>query len=698
MSILLIAISFILTLANFYIWEWTADRNKTGEFRIAVIKTAIIYGVIISVLTEILSVWRSLNFASVVTFWLVFSALNLLGLKSKLVKKVYPGLINKSKSNFKRPELIATIAILSICLVTAIMAPPNNWDVMTYHMPRVMHWTQNQSIAHYPTNNTRQISFPAGAAYIVTQFQILTGSDLFANCVQWLAFFGSIVGTSLITNALVGASTEWIGALVCASVPMAIMQSTTAQTDLVVAFWLVCFTYFIFRTENYSKSDLFWLAASLGLGILTKPTAIIFGLPLFVVFLIRALRHHLKISRNDFPESLSKVSSQAIAISVGALFLSIPGYWRNYQTFGSFLGNDGNGTRNDVLGLPQLVSNALKYLGINFPIPGFWSVIKSIHEFILHVNFNDPNLNFTDTSKYTTLTGSLRFLTPNEDFVGSPIHLVLFLLSIWMLIAHLFKQQRSKKTEQNSQIDRDWNPTTFLPPDKQFVEKPHVDELIVLGAIAIVGFLVFCFLLKWQPWGNRLLLPLPILSSTAIAYLLTRISSKNKKIILVFLASTSIIYALTTMKHPLVSLPVLTSEQGKEQSESILLLKRQDIYFSGVKKELKIPYQTASDLINQAQCKHVGFALGYDDIEYPLWQLLDRDIQIKNFNVKNLSSQASPEFPDRQLCAIISTGESFLSKDLLTDLPKDLSETEIRWQNITVSQSPYVIVYKRMNS
>lgn len=695
MSILLIAISFILTLANFCVWEWTADRNKTGEFRIALIKTAIIYGVIISLLTEILSVWRSLNFAGVVIFWFIFLVINLLVLKPQFYKRKYPDLINKALSSCKHPEFIAIIVILSICLVTAIMAPPNNWDVMTYHMPRVMHWIQNQSIAHYPTNNTRQISFPGGAAYIVTQFQILTGYDLFANCVQWLAFLGSILGTSLIINALVGASAEWIGALVCASVPMAIMQSTTAQTDLVVAFWLVCFTYFIFRTKNYSKSDLFWLAASLGLGILTKPTAVIFGLPLFVVFLIRALRHHLKISHNHFLESASKVLSQAIAISVGALFLSMPSYWRNYQTFGSFLGNDGNGTRNGVLGLPQLVSNALKYLGINFPIPGFWSAIKFIHESILHINFNDPNLNFADTSKYTTLIGSLRFLSPNEDFVGSPIHLVLFLLAIWMLTANLFKQQRSKKTEQNLQIDRDGNTTTFLHPDKQFVEKPHVDELLVLGAIAIVCFLVFCFLLKWQPWGNRLLLPLAILSSPAIAYLLTQISSKNKKTILVFLASTSIIYALTTMKHPLVSLPVLTSEQGKEQSESILLLKRQDIYFSGVKKELKIPYQTASDLVNQSQCKYVGFALGYDDIEYPLWKLLDRDIQIKNFNVKNLSSEAQSEFSDRQLCAIISTTGSFLLKDLPMDLPKDLTGTEVKWQSINVSQSPYLSVYTK---
>ena len=54
--------------------------------------------------------------------------------------------------------LIAAIAALVLTLAAlAIVAPPNTWDSMTYHMGRVAHWAQNGSVNHYPTTITRQL-------------------------------------------------------------------------------------------------------------------------------------------------------------------------------------------------------------------------------------------------------------------------------------------------------------------------------------------------------------------------------------------------------------------------------------------------------------------------------------------------------------------------------------------------------------
>lgn len=687
MSILLIVISFILTLVNVYIWQRKPHRYKTGKLRIAFIKTAIIYGLIITTLTEVLSIWRSLNFVSATIFWILFLLINLLTLKSKISRRLYFHFIRKRLSistSFKHLELRAIATILTICLITAIISSPNNWDVMTYHLPRVMHWVQNQSVAHYPTNNTRQISFPTGAGYIVAQFQILTGNDLFANCLQWLAFLGSILGVSLLTNILVGASFEWIGALVCASVPMAIMQSTTTQTDLVVTFWLVCFTYFIFRTDNYTKSDIFWLAASIGLGISTKPTAIIFGFPLVIVLLIRIVRYQLKVSSKDNSRlNLIQILVQAFIKILPLLFfgllLSMPNYWRNLQTFGSFLGNDGNNTKNSLLGLSQMISNILKNIAINFVVPEFWTVIRYIHKFVIHIDINDPDLNFSDINKYATFTGSLRFLAPNEDFAGSPIHLILFLIVVYILLTNFLKNNRI-----NSELQTDINNSNVLIKQGY----PKTNHLLILSITIIMGFLTYSFLLKWQPWGNRLILPLAVLTSVPISYLITHVFSANaRKILLIVLTTISTIYALTTMRHPLIELPILTAEHAKEQSASILSLQRRDMYFSSAHKELKIPYQSASDLVNQSQCKYVGLSLGYDDIEYPFWTLLNRDVKVKNVNVQNASIQAQEEFADLKLCAIISTMQDFL--------PSQLSNNPKNWQSINISQSPYLTVHKK---
>ena len=674
MSILLIIFSFVFTIVNLYIFEGKINKYQTGIFRIAFIKTAIIHGILITLSTEILSVWQSLNFANIFIFWSICLLINLIRLRTKFVKQTYVDFIGKISLAFKNKISIIIFTILSICLLTAVIAPPNNWDVMSYHMPRVMHWIQNQSVAHYPTNNTRQISFPAGAAYIVTQLQIVTGNDLFANCVQWMAFLGSIIGISLITNILVGANAELIGSLVCASVPMAIMQSTTTQTDLVVTFWLVCFTYFIFRSDHYSESDIFWLSASIGLGILTKPTAIIFGFPLGIVLAIRISKYYFdveykkisKVSIQLLVNTLAKTSMKILFITIGSLFLSIPSYWRNLQTFGSFLGDDGNNTKNNILGLTSLISNILKNLGINFIIPGFWSIIQYIHTYILHVDINEPNLNFTDINKYITLTGSLRYLSPNEDFVGSPIHLFLFLVAVCVLLVNFINSRKHQDLGLRAEVN---------------ANSPNYYELLILGMVIIVCFIIHCLLLKWQPWGNRLLLPLVVLTSPLITYLLIHIfKKKTRQFILVSLATISLIYSLTTMRHPLVALPILSADQGKEQSSSILSLKRQDIYFSGVQKELKYPYEKAIDLINQSKCKSVGFVLGYGDIEYPFWTLLDKDVKIKNLNVNNSSSQSQPEFPELQLCSVISTSDDFIPNNNRI------------WRTINISEKPYVSV------
>jgi 4-amino-4-deoxy-L-arabinose transferase-like glycosyltransferase len=661
-----------------------------GKFRVAFIKTAIIYGLIISVLTEILSISRSLNFININTFWIVSLIINLLFLKFKPVKfkkRKYLYFTDRILSNIKCPKFNLIVFILVICLFTAIISPPNNWDVMTYHMPRVMHWIQNQSIGHYPTNNTRQISLPAGSGYIVAQFQILAGNDLFANFLQWLAFLGSILGISLITNILVGANAEWIGALVCASVPMAIMQSTTTQSDLVVTFWLVCFVYFIFKPNEYTKSDIFWLAASLGLGILTKPTAIIYGFAFGIILFIRIVRYQLKtIYKYNLSKTIpSSFSAFAIAIfkiltvGIGSLLLSLPSYFRNLETFSAFLGDD-TGTKNTNLGILSLISNLLKNLGINLIIPGFWSTVKFIHEYIIHIDINDPQLTFADTNKYTTLTGSLRYLSPHEDFIASPTHLVLFLIIFFILLEKFINPN---KKNQNPRINANTNSNILTEENK-----PNVNQLLVLGTAIIFGFLIHSFLLKWQPWGNRFFLPLVTLTSAPIAYLLTHIfSNKVRKIFTLFLAITSIIYALTTMRHPLIGLPVLTAEQAKEQSISILSLERKDIYFSGAQKELKIPYQTVSNFVNQANCKYIGLAIGFDDPEYLIWTLIHRDRQIKNVNVQNVSRQSPPEFPDSALCAIISTMEDFS--------PNAAESDTTNWQSINISQSPYLKLYQK---
>ena len=87
-------------------------------------------------------------------------------------------------------------AILAVTGAIALLAPPNTWDSMTYHMPRVAHWSQAGSVAHYPTHILRQLWLgPWARSSRSLHLYLLTGGDRLANLVQWLAFAGCVAGS-----------------------------------------------------------------------------------------------------------------------------------------------------------------------------------------------------------------------------------------------------------------------------------------------------------------------------------------------------------------------------------------------------------------------------------------------------------------------------------------------------------------------
>ncbi len=115
------------------------------------------------------------------------------------------------------PDLDAQLAIVlaSACPrplgITALAAPPNTSDAMSYHLPRVMHWLQNRASPFRRTFSTRSRRHPVPSTWSSTCSSL--GGDRLAPLVQWAAFVATARG--LLASLLGGNRTgEVLGARV----------------------------------------------------------------------------------------------------------------------------------------------------------------------------------------------------------------------------------------------------------------------------------------------------------------------------------------------------------------------------------------------------------------------------------------------------------------------------------------------------
>ena len=125
---------------------------------------------------------------------------------------------------------------------------------------------------------------PPLASYFKLALLGLTGNDVLFNLVQWAFFAFSILAAAALAARLVpsGRAGPW-AALLVATIPMAILQSTSTQNDVVVAGYLLAAAFFLsraFAADGAPFRDLALGGAAVGLGLATKGTAYLLAVPL----------------------------------------------------------------------------------------------------------------------------------------------------------------------------------------------------------------------------------------------------------------------------------------------------------------------------------------------------------------------------------------------------------------------------------
>lgn len=589
-------------------------QKKTSDWRNSLLATAIVWGFVLTAITEGLSAFRLITFGWVLGVWTFAVVVAFFIYYFLFVRKTVQSAPERIDKTPLSPLLFGTVFIVAVIGLIGLIAAPNNGDAMVYHLARVVHWIQNESVAHYPASMLRQIYLNPWSEFAILHFQILSGGDRLANLVQWFSLVGSLVGVSLIAKQL-GADMrgQIFAAVVCATIPMGILQASSTQNDYAVAFWLVCFVYYLLLLKkNPNRIYALAVGASLGLAVLTKATAYIYAFPFLVWFGLSGL----KMLR-------WRLWKPIVIIAVVAFFINLGHYTRNFELFGSPIGSSQDGDygefkyANEIFTPAALFSNITRNVGLHLGTP-----IESVNNFteqsillphtLLGIDINDPRTTWLGRQFRIPKLSSSEFETTN------PIHLFLILLSVILF---------------------------FI-----YGRKHDLPGLAGYALTVTAAFLLFCFYLKWQPWHSRLHLPLFVLWSPFIALVLSRIcNSRTANLIAAILLVAAFPWVFYNQNHPLI------------KKNNIFNTAKTDQYFSD-SPELREPYIEAAKFLKSQDCTDLGLSFGFDSREYPLWVLLqekdDKAFRIEHINVKNITAEKYKTNPFARFspCLILSDG------------------------------------------
>jgi hypothetical protein len=186
----------------------------------------------------------------------------------------------------------AVTAGMAFQFAGAILIAPQNWDAMAYHLSKAAYWLQFDSATQFPDGTWRQLYTPPNAELLQAWTMEMLGTDRFVQLVQWVA--GVACGLAVSAGAReVGARRAhavFAGALFLA-LPQALLQSATAQNDLVAAAFVTSSALFFVRgLRRGHAGELVAGGVAAGLAVGTKGTALVVAPGIAVLVLGVVLR------------------------------------------------------------------------------------------------------------------------------------------------------------------------------------------------------------------------------------------------------------------------------------------------------------------------------------------------------------------------------------------------------------------------
>jgi len=579
--------------------------NFVNKTKFTVLASTLVFCSFIVFITEILSVFNSLNLLSIIVVWVTFSIVFLTYLiynKSSLViaLKNRKSKIREVFVSFKLYEKILLFTVLffiSILLFQGIIYPPNNWDSLTYHMSRIMFWLGNESVSHFPSHILRHLYQPPFGEFFILHINVLNGNDYFSNSVQLFFLALTIVSIWALLDCF---KIQWffklLSAFLVITIPSVLLQATTTKNDIICTFFIITVIYFCIKSyQNHSRNNFLLLGTAIGLALLTKGTSYLFLLPVSIVF-------GIFMSLKFFKNPNFKILQDGTFALLLVLALNGSHYYRNYKLSENALNIDKAEAAmysNDKINGKLLFSNILKNVGLHlgYPIENKSDeIIRNLHSKI-HVSIDNPQTNYYSNP----YQGPVKIST-HEDLVPNLMH-VLLIAICFAFLAVLSITNFSKYCSN-----------------------------ILLGSVLLFQIVLFAGYLKWQPWHTRLHIPMFLISVPLI--ILTAQKNKWFKYVVFvfspFLAYGFCFYTLYNNTRPLITDSKYTVKMTVEDS-------RYKKYFSN-RLHLYPEYLMIVSHMYDDSPNKVGLSLG--DWEYPIvYNNYYKKVELIVLNVANISNK-----------------------------------------------------------
>lgn len=476
----------------------------------------------------------------------------------------------------------------AVVLLLALITTPYNWDSMTYHLPRIAHWAQNRSVAHFSTNSIRQISSPVLGEFVNLHVYILCrGHDLLFNLLQGSSYLTCAVMVAAIAGRLsCDRRFRFLAALLYMSMPIAFAEALTTQVDNFATVWLLFFVYRLIeytdretpmRFDGITACRVGTMGLCVAWGYLTKPSVCV-GMVVFALWLLLVC-----IVRRDRPGDLARIFF--CALPCVALPMA-PEILRNFKSFGAYASPSAGAQQLVATLQPSyLIVNLLKNLSFNMPT----ALVKDGHEIftviavkaaaLLHVELDAESISEKGREYMLHEAGNY-----NCDTAGGPVVLWLFIFcALWALLR--FGKTRWEKCGRGYAI------------------------------AAAVSFLAFCTVLRWEPFVGRYMISYLALLCPFISVILQLETGEKKREPLRWGIVGTVCF-LCVME--LLGLFRYHYKIFQEHART-----RPYSYFAARWDEMA-PYAALTDQIKSRGYENVGLYLHKaDDFEYPFWAMLD---------------------------------------------------------------------------